>query len=138
MAVTFKDNLKTGKIEFLIQPEEVEKILSKEIGYKFFTGETGDFGGRTWLLAPYEQTSSLINEALALTVYVVNGNFRLVEPKKSTKDRIISLIYLNYYASLLDKELIRGDEDTDYMRAIRSMNRGTLGRRANKFGNFFR
>ena len=138
MAVTFKDNLKTGKIEFLIQPEEVEKILSKEIGYKFFTGETGDFGGRTWLLAPYEQTSSLINEALALTVYVVNGNFRLVEPKKSTKDRIISLIYLNYYASLLDKELIRGDEDTDYMRAIRSMNRGTMGRRANKFGNFFR
>ena len=90
------------------------------------------------MLAPYEQTSSLVNEALSLAVYVLNGNFKLVEPKKSTKDRIISLIYLNYYAGLLDSELLKGDEEADYMRAARMMNRGVGSYRASKFGNFFR
>lgn len=124
MAVTFKDKLKTGMIKFLNLPEEAEKMYAKDIGFKFYTDEVGDWGGRPWLLSPYEQTTQLINEALALTVYVVNGNFRLVEPRKSTKDRIISLIYLNYYASLLDKELLKGDGTSDYVSAIISMNKG--------------
>ena len=68
----------------------------------------------------------------------MNGNFKLVEPKRSTKDRIISLIYLNYYASLLDSELLKGDDESDYMRAVRIMNRGVGSYRNRKFGNFFR
>lgn len=138
MAVTFKDKLKTGMIEFLVLPEEAEKMYAKEIGFHFYSGKEGDWGGRIWLLAPYEQTSSLVNEALSLAVYVVNGNFKLVEPKRSTKDRIISLIYLNYYASLLDSELLKGDDESDYMRAVRIMNRGVGSYRNRKFGNFFR
>ena len=66
MAVTFKDKLKTGMIEFLVLPEEAEKMYAKEIGFHFYSGKEGDWGGRTWLLAPYEQTSSLVNEALSL------------------------------------------------------------------------
>ena len=138
MSVTFKDKLKTGMIEFLVLPEEAEKMYAKEIGFHFYSGKEGDWGGRTWLLAPYEQTSSLVNEALSLAVYVVNGNFKLVEPKRSTKDRIISLIYLNYYASLLDSELLKGDDESDYMRAVRIMNRGVGSYRNRKFVNFFR
>lgn len=138
MAVTFKDKLKTGMVEFLIQPDEAEKILAKEIGFHFYSGKEEDWGSRPWLLAPYEQTSSLINEALSLAVYVVNGNFKLVEPKKSTKDRIVSLIYLNYYASLLDSELLKGDDESDYMKAIKKMNRFVINERSNKFNQIFR
>lgn len=138
MAVQFKDKLKTGMIDFLVLPEEAEKMYAKEIGFHFYSGKEGDWGGREWLLAPYVQTSSLVNEALSLAVYVVNGNFKLVEPKKSTKDRIVSLIYLNYYAGLLDSELLKGEDETDYMRAARMMNRGVGSFHASKFKNFFK
>lgn len=138
MAVTFRDKLKTNMIKLLVQPDEVEKNFAKEIGFKFYTDEVGDWGGRPWLLAPFEQTTQLINEALSLTVYVSGGNFRLVEPKRLTKDRIISLIYLNYYASLLDTELLKGLNDDDMYSAISSMNRSLSNvRTGNRFGRFF-
>ena len=140
MAVIFKDKLKTGMIKLLEQPDEVEKDFAKDIGFRFYTDEVGDWGGRPWLLAPFEQTTQLINEALSLTVYVVGGNFRLVEPKRLTKDRIVSLIYLNYYASLLDTELLKGLNDDDMYSAISSMNRSLSSnmRVGNKFGRIFR
>lgn len=140
MSITFKDKLKTGMIKFLIQPEEVEKIFAKEIGFRFYTNEPTEYGSRPWLLAPYQQTTQLINEALALTVYVTNGNFKLVEPKKSTKDRIVSLIYLNYYASLLDKELLKGSENSDIVSTVMKMNTySNLTRRpSNMFSRIFR
>lgn len=139
MAVVFRDKLKTGMIKLLEQPDEVEKDFAKEIGFKFYTDEVGDWGGRPWLLAPFEQTTQLINEALSLTVYVSGGNFRLVEPKRLTKDRIISLIYLNYYASLLDTELLKGLNDDGMYSAISSMNRSLSNvRTGNRFGRFFR
>lgn len=138
MAVVFRDKLKTSMIKLLAQPDEVEKDFAKEIGFKFYTDEVGDWGGRPWLLAPFEQTTQLINEALSLTVYVSGGNFRLVEPKRLTKDRIISLIYLNYYASLLDTELLKGLNDDDMYSAISSMNRSLSNvRTGNRFGRFF-
>lgn len=138
MAVVFRDKLKTNMIKLLAQPDEVEKDFAKEIGFKFYTDEVGDWGGRPWLLAPFEQTTQLINEALSLTVYVSGGNFRLVEPKRLTKDRIISLIYLNYYASLLDTELLKGLNDDDMYSAISSMNRSLSNvRTGNRFGRFF-
>lgn len=118
MAVNFKDKLKTGMIKMLVSTEEAEKKFHKDIGMRFYTPEVGDWGGRPWLLAPYEQTTQLINEALALSVYVQNGNIKLVEPKKSTKDRIISLMYLNYYASLLDSELLKNDDGMDLLKGI--------------------
>lgn len=138
MAVIFRDKLKTNMIKLLAQPDEVEKDFAKEIGFRFYTDEVGDWGGRPWLLAPFEQTTQLINEALSLTVYVSGGNFRLVEPKRLTKDRIISLIYLNYYASLLDTELLKGLNDDDMYSAISSMNRSLSNvRTGNRFGRFF-
>lgn len=137
MSVKFKDCLKTGMIDMLVTTEEAEKIWAKEIGFNFYSGKEGDWGGKNWIMAPYEQTTALINEALSLAVYVVNGNFKLVEPKKSTKDRIISLIYLNYYATLLDAELLRGEENGDFVRALQMMNRGGVSKRYSKFGNFF-
>lgn len=105
-------------IKMLVSTEEAEKKFHKDIGMRFYTPEVGDWGGRPWLLAPYEQTTQLINEALALSVYVQNGNIKLVEPKKSTKDRIISLMYLNYYASLLDSELLKNDDGMDLLKGI--------------------
>jgi len=138
MSIGFRDKLKTGMIKFLVQPEDAERFFSKDIGFSFFTDGAQEYGGRPWLLAPFEQTNQLINEALSLAVYVSGGNFKLVEPKKSTKDRIISLIYLNYYASLLDNEFLKGDEDTDITLAVNLLNarQKTNGRIGYK--NFFR
>lgn len=126
MSVGFKDKLRTGMIKLLVSQDEADKKYHKEIGMKFYSPDTGDWGGRPWLLAPYEQTTQLINEALALTVVVQNGNIKLIEPKKSTKDRIISLIYLNYYASLLDSELLKDEEGTEIFEGIRKIS-GLLG-----------
>lgn len=138
MSVGFRDKLKTGMIKLLVDPEVVDDSFAKEIGFRYYTGETGDWGGRPWLLAPYEQTTQLINEALSLAVYVTGGNYKLVEPKRSTKDRIISLIYLNYYATFLDNELLRGDEDSDIAASVIRLNRGTRTRNRSHLYNIFK
>lgn len=137
MSTSFRDKLKTGMIKMLVQPEEAEKMFYKEIGFKFYSDDIIEYGGRPWLLSPYEQTNQLINEALSLAVYVVGGNFKLVEPKKSTKDRIISLIYLNYYATLLDNELLKGEDDTEIMYFVKQMNSKNSNRQSHLF-NIFR
>lgn len=138
MAVSFRDKLKTGMVKLLVDSDSVDDVFAKEIGFRYYTGETGDWGGRPWLLAPYEQTSSLINEALSLAVYVVSGNYKLVEPKRSTKDRIISLIYLNYYANFLDSELLRGDEDSEIVSSVYKLNRNRAGRNRSSLYNLFK
>lgn len=138
MAVGFKDKLKTGMIEFLDVTEKAEDMFSKEIGMHFYTGESGDFGGRPWLLAPYEQTTALINEALTLAVVVMGLNYKLIEPKRSTKDRIVSLIYLNYYATLLDNELLKGDDGAELISSIIKWNSGRRASPRSGLSNIFR
>lgn len=138
MSIGFRDKLKTGMIKMLVDKESVDDMFAKEIGFRYYTGETGDWGGRPWLLSPYEQTTQLINEALALSVYVVGGNYKLVEPKRSTKDRIISLIYLNYYATFLDSELLRGDEESEIASSVIKLNRASVSRNRSNLYNIFR
>lgn len=54
-----------------------------------------------------------INESIALEMQVQNGLVKLQEPEGARKDRYTSISYLNYYASLLDKELLREKSTSD-------------------------
>ena len=53
------------------------------------------------------QTSLFINEAIALEMVLMNGLVKLTEPEGARKDRYTSCAYLNYYVSLMDKDLLK-------------------------------
>ena len=49
----------------------------------------------------------MVNESVNLSMAIAGGNIKLVEPSGSRKDRFTSLAYGNYFASLLDKDLLK-------------------------------
>jgi len=71
--------------------------------------DQSDPTAKSWFLAPYVQTSLLINECINLSMTVSIGNIKLTEVPGSRKDRFSSLLYGTYYASILDQELLKED-----------------------------
>ena len=67
--------------------------------------------------------SLLINEAINLSMTLVAGNIRLAEPSGARKDRIICLMMGNYYASLLDSDLLRNNDNSSDLDAMLSVMR---------------
>lgn len=66
------------------------------------------------LLYPYLQATALMNELVALEYTTRRGYIVVKEVGKTTKDRYSSLAYCNYYASELEKDLLRENDSEDY------------------------
>lgn len=64
-------------------------------------------------LAPYVQTSRLINEMINLEMETRSGYIKLVEPAGHKKDRYSSLAYSLYYIKLLEAQLRVKEDDID-------------------------
>jgi len=62
----------------------------------------------------------MINECINLSMTTSIGNIKLTETPGSRKDRFSSLLYGTYYASLLDKELLK-EEDYDKAKEVMSL-----------------
>jgi hypothetical protein len=113
IAVKFRERLKKKLVTFLVDDNTEEEFLIKS-GNKDIL-DPYDTGMRAYLLHPHIQTSLFINEAIALEMSLVGGLVKLEEPEGARKDRYTSVSYLNYYASILDIDLLRetnsdGDE----------------------------
>ena len=111
MASAFRTRLKSKLLRFLVDATTQEEIYikkkNKDISNK-------DPESRALLLSPNVNTTLLINEAISLEMGLVQGeNIKLVEPSGGRKDRYSSASYLNYYASLLDQELLKDDDGDD-------------------------
>ena len=114
-AISFRDNLRKGKIKLLINENECKDILN---GYKGFTSLPVEDQAK--YIHPYVQTSSLISEMVNLEAEI-NGQTSQVKLKEQSgqrKDRWSSASYGNYLANILERDLRKqddDDEDRDYV-----------------------
>lgn len=114
IALCFRDVLETKRIDFLIPLNEaVDTVLQKNIAYNSAPdGETMAFYER-----PYLETQQMISETIALEYErgEQTGVYRVFEVGKNTKDRYTSLSYGNWFASLLEQDLLSDTSDCDYV-----------------------
>lgn len=120
IAVEMRDKLQKKMWGFLIDETGAEDYLIKSSYSKEFLLQD-EFSNKAWFLAPYAQTSLLVNESINLAMSIVGGNIKLTENSGARKDRYTSVSYGNYYASLLDKDLIREDDDQDEWEVLKEL-----------------
>jgi hypothetical protein len=109
-AISFRDNLRKGKIKLLINENACKDMLSGLKGYDSLSGEE-----QARFLHPYMQVSALISEMVNLEAEINSqtSQVKLKEQSGQRKDRWSSASYGNYLANILEKELQKLDEDDD-------------------------
>lgn len=106
MAVKLRDAFQKRKIKLLVNEIEGKDFYKEKYkSYKSLSLEEQNL-----LLLPYIQTTFLINEMVNLEYEVRNGLYRLKEMSGKRKDRYSSLAMANYYASILEKDLLMDNE----------------------------
>jgi len=122
MYVEMRDKLQKKMVGFLTDEMLAEEYLIKSSYSKEFMGQDEeDPGARAWFLAPYLQTSLCINECIGLSLSMLSGNLKLVESPGNRKDRFSSLLYGIHYVSLIDKDLLREEDNGDDFDYIASL-----------------
>ena len=122
----------TGKLNSQIAVEMRDRLQKKMWGFLYDVPKAEDYlinskdskefmDYQSFYISPYYQTSLFVNECINLSMMMVAGNIKLVEPSGSRKDRYTAVSYANYFVSFFDQDLIR-DEDTsddyDYIAAL--------------------
>ncbi len=105
VAIILKDTLKRGKIKTLVNENDGRDYLKSLKDYYNLSAEN-----KAKLEAVYLQITYLINEMINLSNEGKDGLVKLVEPKNGRKDRVSALLYGNYIASLLEKDLLKNDD----------------------------
>lgn len=107
--VAFRTALQKKLWSFLINDVEAEDFLIRTQPDLF---SANDSATRAFMLHPHLQTSLFISEATNLQMKLVNSNIKLLEGS-GRKDRYSSVSYGNYLCSLLDKDLLKQEDNTD-------------------------
>ncbi len=111
MSIKLRDRLKRKLIKFLCDDTLAEEYLVNS-GSKDIFDEDSDV--RAYLLSPHVNTSLMINECISLDMIPnASGGFKLQEPSGARKDRFSSLMYLNWYVSLMDSDLLKQNPNED-------------------------
>lgn len=102
MAQSLQDKFKTKTI----------KLLMNDLDAKFELSEDGDFAllpaeEQARILAPYLQTTAMMNELINLEFTYDKGKVRLNEKSGNRKDRYSSIGYTNYLADMIENEEIK-------------------------------
>jgi hypothetical protein len=118
MSVKLRDRLKRKMIKFLCDDTIAEEYLVNS-GNKDIFGEDGE--SRAYLLSPHVNTSLMVNECISLEMIPNASGFKLQEPSGVRKDRFSSLMYLNWYVSLMDSELLRENSEEDSFSVLASL-----------------
>ena len=113
IALAFRATLVANMIDFLIPfNNAVETTLSNIEEYNTAI----DVDTQMWYEKPYLETQEMINECVEL-VYEKKeqtGIIVISEQGNNRKDRYSSLSYGNYFASLLEQDLLSDNSDYDY------------------------
>lgn len=114
IALCFRDVLETKRIDFLIPLNEASGTVLQKIS-AYTTAPDGDT--LVFYERPYLETQEMISETIALEYErgEQTGVYRIFEVKKNTKDRYTSLSYGNWFASLLEQDLLSDTSDCDYV-----------------------
>lgn len=110
VAVDFRDKLQRNMCSFLVDESEAEIYLTKY--NKEYVG-SNDIELSGWFISPYLEMELLVNETINLEYSIVSGNIKLTTIGTARKDRYTSCSYGNYFASLLEIDLLKHDDD-DY------------------------
>jgi hypothetical protein len=109
MSIRLRDRLKRKLIKFLVDDYEAEEFYISG-NYKDMFDEDGVM--KSYILSPHVGTSLLINECISLDMLPSGATgFKLQEQSGMRKDRFSSLMYLNWYISLMDTELLKQKDD---------------------------
>ena len=119
LAVEMRDKLQKRMFGILIDEIEAEEWLIRNNGEYLKNGK--DITSGAFFINPYVQSSLWINECVGLSMTMLSGNLRLTESSGRRKDRYVSVAMGNYYASLLDQELLRQIDDTDDLSVLMSV-----------------
>lgn len=111
IAIKMRTAIENGKIELLINDIEGRDYMEDKFDFDS-KGSSTDMQAR--MLAPFLQTSALINEMVNLEYDLLNGKIRLKERGKMRKDRYSSLAYGNLLASRLEEDLKDNESDFDF------------------------
>lgn len=107
--VNLKKQLELGNMVFPISADDKQTELENSGDYfKYDAVKLAD------TLMPYLQTDAMILEAVSLSREFVGDKIKLVEPRSGTKDRVVTLGYANYVATLIENEWNRQRQDDDF------------------------
>lgn len=110
IAITMRDVLKSERIDFLLDYQiAMDDVLSQMPEY---TGAaTAD--EMLFFERPYLETRELIGEMIELEYEKgkESGVFKIYEQGTNTKDRYTALSYGNYFAMLLENDMLSGDDN---------------------------
>lgn len=96
-------------VSLLVDSQEAIEYLIKH--YKYY--KITDYDLQSRMLAPYVQTTAFINEAINLEKQQSGGYTKLVEKSGRRKDRVMSLLYGLYYATVLEARLGNSEDFDD-------------------------
>lgn len=108
-AIALKDALRRNKIRFLVNENEGVEYLKSIKGYVMLPVEI-----TAKMESVYYQTTALINEMINLSDEGKEGVVRLKEPSGGRKDRFTSVVYGNYFANILEKNLLKDESEYEY------------------------
>lgn len=112
IATDFKDNLKRGMVDLLIEPDKAEDYLLKNNNEYKSAFERSDSFEKALILNPYNQVNEFINECVNLEYTISSGKVKIDE-KNGRKDRYTSVSYGSYFASKIEKDLLRDTSTED-------------------------
>lgn len=108
MANSLRAAFKNGTINIPINEYELDEIIKKIPGYASLNVKE-----QTEVLAPYVQTTMLINEMINLEHELLNNKVKLKERPGMRKDRYTSIAYNNAVVQILNNELKPNNENAE-------------------------
>ncbi|MFW5890979.1 MAG: hypothetical protein ACOCUI_02070 [bacterium] len=111
IAVDLRDKLQKGMVSLLIDENGAEDyLLKKNKEY----AKTDDVNLKAWYIHPYAQIREFINETVNLEYSIKSGKIKIEESKRGNKkDRYISVSYGNYFATLLERDLLKEKDNSN-------------------------
>jgi hypothetical protein len=123
IAVEMRDKLQRKLFAFLLSDTDAETYLLAN--NKEYANPQTDSDIKARILAPYVQTNFLINESINLEMTLVSGNVKLdTATATARKDRYSSVSYGNFFISLLDKQLLHEEDDSDDYEILAALAQG--------------
>lgn len=108
MAMWLRSDFEKGKIKLLVDEITARDYLTEKKNFNNLSPSE-----KTRLITPFIQTTSLINEMVNLEYKMQNGFVKVFETASNRKDRYSALAYCNYYARILEHELLAGQQEFD-------------------------
>lgn len=112
IAIAMRDVLNSGMIDFLISnTEAIDEITKFVPGYATMSVED-----QLWYEQPYMETVAFINETIDLE-YERGDQTGVIKITNTTnrKDRYTSVSYGNYFANLLERDLLTDNSEYEFV-----------------------